>query len=114
MRISDWSSDVCSSDLLDVLGDALALERLIGRLLAALVAAGARDERIGIEARQDDGRIVIVIDRPRGLAGYSGEALLAIDAEPEAALDGAPLPGTGFSLRLARTTAAGLHRKSVV
>src|SRR3546814_1495775 len=94
MRISDWSSDVCSSDLrplldtvaadlaplaelrgtaleiapampdLDVLGDALALERLIGRLLAALVAAGARDERIGIEARQDDGRIVIVIDRP--------------------------------------------------
>src|SRR3546814_5904933 len=29
---------------LDVLGDELALERLIGRLLAALVAAGARDE----------------------------------------------------------------------
>ncbi|RIA46588.1 phospho-acceptor domain-containing protein [Hephaestia caeni] len=99
---------------LDVLGDALALERLIGRLLAALVAAGARDERIGIEARQDDGRIVIVIDRPRGLAGYSGEALLAIDAEQEATLDGAPLLGTGFSLRLARNLAAELGGKLTI
>src|SRR3546814_14811404 len=100
MRISDWSSDVCSSDLrplldtvaadlaphaelrgteleiapampdLDVLGDALALERLLGRLLAALVAAGARDARLGIGARQDDGRNGSVSDRPRG--SYEG------------------------------------------
>ncbi|MCM8730154.1 sensor histidine kinase [Hephaestia sp. GCM10023244] len=93
---------------LSVLGDALALERLVGRLLAALVAAGARDERICIDAHQDDGQIVVVIDRPHGLTGYSGEALLAIDAEQEATLEGAPLLGTGFALRLARNLAAEL------
>src|SRR3546814_1358361 len=35
MRISDWSSDVCSSDLFGVLGSALAVGSLSGALLAA-------------------------------------------------------------------------------
>ncbi|HVI98744.1 MAG TPA: histidine kinase dimerization/phospho-acceptor domain-containing protein [Sphingomonas sp.] len=93
---------------LEVAGDALALERLVGRLMAALVAAGARGERIAIDARQEDDQVVVTIDRPQGLAGYSGEALLSIDAEQEAALDGAPLLGTGFALRLARNLATEL------
>src|SRR3546814_8022009 len=35
MRISDWSSDVCSSDLLDL--DDVAFLQLVGNLLDALV-----------------------------------------------------------------------------
>jgi signal transduction histidine kinase len=93
---------------LDVIGDAPALERLIGRLMAALVAAGARGERIGIEAAAEEDQVAVSFDRPAGLAAYSGEALLAIDAEQEAAAEGAPLLGTGFALRLARNLAAEL------
>src|SRR3546814_16324792 len=33
MRISDWSSDVCSSDLLDVVGHAFAPHFLLDQLL---------------------------------------------------------------------------------
>ncbi len=93
---------------LDVLGDAAALERLVGRLLAALAAAGARGERIDIAGAVEDRQAVVTIDRPAGLAGYSSDALLAIDAEREAGIEGAPLLGTGFALRLARNLAAEL------
>src|SRR3546814_3810383 len=40
MRISDWSSDVCSSDL----ADALDLDTLAGALLAAVEAADANEK----------------------------------------------------------------------
>lgn len=102
--------DVYAGDSeLAIAGDDRAVERLIGRLMATLVASGGRDERIGISATLEADRIVaIVFDRPAALAAYGGDSLLTIDAESEAERDGAPLLGTGFALRLARNLAAEL------
>ncbi|MGN6375962.1 MAG: sensor histidine kinase [Sphingomonas sp.] len=94
---------------LAVAADERAVERLVGRLLAVLVAAGARDEQIGVTASADDDRVVIIhFDRPAALTARADEALFAIDAEDEAASDGAPLLGTGFALRLVRNLAGEL------
>lgn len=91
-------------------GDDRAVERLIARLMATLVASGSAGERIGISATRDtDAMIAIVFDRPRALAAYAGDALLSIDAETESDREGAPLLGTGFALRLARNLAAELR-----
>src|SRR3546814_6606891 len=49
MRISDWSSDVCSSDLLD-------LTTPIGRGFLAFLSALAEDERERIHKRASEGR----------------------------------------------------------
>ncbi|CUS43432.1 Two-component signal transduction histidine kinase [hydrothermal vent metagenome] len=102
--------DVYAGDSeLAIAGDDRAVERLIGRLMATLVASGGRDERIGIAATLEaDSVVAIVFDRPAALAAYGGDSLLTIDAETEAERDGAPLLGTGFALRLARNLAAEL------
>ncbi|WP_338056895.1 HAMP domain-containing sensor histidine kinase [Sphingomonas panacis] len=91
-----------------IAGDDRAVERLIGRLLATLVASTEAGERIGVTARIEDMQAVIVSDRPRALAAYAAEGLLRIDAEAEAEQIGAPLLGTGFALRLARNLAGEL------
>jgi len=92
---------------LDVAGDDRAVERLIGRLLAALVAAGGRGERIGVAATREDDAIAIRFDRPAALTDGIGDALFAID-DDGAAGEGAPLLGTGFALRLVRNLATEL------
>jgi len=104
LYIGDSDGDIA------VAGDDRAVERLIGRLMATLVASGAKDERIGVAATLEaDGQVALAFDRPAALASYAGDALLAIDAESEAERDGAPLLGTGFALRLARNLAVELH-----
>ncbi|TPG55290.1 sensor histidine kinase [Sphingomonas glacialis] len=94
-------------------GDDRAVERLIARLLATLVAAGGARERIGVAVRREEGAVVIGFDRPRALAAYAEETLLTIDAESEAEradeTGGGPLLGTGFALRLARNLAVELR-----
>uniref|UniRef100_UPI0035C9DD09 sensor histidine kinase n=1 Tax=uncultured Sphingomonas sp. TaxID=158754 RepID=UPI0035C9DD09 len=105
-------------DTLAILGDDRAVERLIARLAATLVASGSAGERIGVVATGTDAAISIVFDRPRALAAYAEETLLTIDAEVEAeradAQGGAPLLGTGFALRLARNLAAELRGALVI
>ncbi len=89
------------------IADDRSLERLVSRLLATLVSASARGERVGIalvDAAQD--QIALAFDRPAALGTEGDEALLSIDAEIEE--DGAPLLGTGFALRLARNLAGEL------
>lgn len=98
-----------SDDALAILGDDRAVERLMARLMATLVASGSAGERIGVAATGEEGTVVIVFDRPAALAAYAEETLLTIDAEAEAERDGAPLLGTGFALRLARNLAAELR-----
>ena len=98
-----------STDSLAILGDDRAVERLIARLMATLVASGSAGERIGVAATREDGVVSIVFDRPAALAAYAEEKLLTIDAEAEAEREGAPLLGTGFALRLARNLAAELR-----
>lgn len=86
-----------------VAADDRATERLLARLLAALVAVAEPGERIGVEVRRAGGRVAIAADRPRALADIAGEALFALDG---AAVEGGPLLGTGFTLRLVRNLAA--------
>src|SRR3546814_17104332 len=80
MRISDWSSDVCSSDLVDDVGDLVAdvVERTYGRLSARTRTLDAHFQRL---------HAVVA----RGLAGLLGGDLgcergrLARTAEARAA-----------------------------
>ena len=99
-----------------VAGDDRAVERLVGRLMAALVSAGRRGERIGIAAVRDSDRISLVFHRPAALADLPEDVLLSIDAEreQEAEMTGAPLLGTGFALRLARNLAVELGGTMVI
>lgn len=97
----DWRA---APDLV-VAGDDRAVERLIGRLIATLVASAQAGERLCVSAVREEAQVMIAFDRPRALAGYGVEALLQIDVEAEAERAGAPLLGTGFALRLARNLA---------
>ena len=90
----------------EILGDDRAVERLVGRLLAALVSAGRNGEHLGIVVRPVADTVTIEFDRPEALAAYATDVLLSIDAEQEG--DGAPLLGTGFALRLAQNLAVEL------
>jgi hypothetical protein len=100
--------DIAAGDVA-IRGDDRAVDRLFGRLLAALVAAGSPGETIGVRmGREGDETVAIHVDRPRALAAYPGDSLLMIDAEAEADAVGAPLLGTGFALRLARNLAIEL------
>lgn len=109
---------VVADPLLAIRADDRAVERLIGRLLATLVAAGGAGERLGVAATRDDGAVAIVFDRPMALAAYGEESVLTIDAESEAERaddrGGGPLLGTGFALRLARNLAAELRGSLVL
>jgi hypothetical protein len=88
-----------------VVGDRRAVERLLSRLLATLVSASAKGERIGVYvAREREDSVSISMDRPRALADYPGDSVLGIDDER----DDATLLGTGFALRLARNLAREL------
>lgn len=89
-----------------VSADRRAVERLLARLIATLVSATARDERLQIRfAQESDQRIAITIDRPRALGHYPGEAVLGMDDEQD---EDGTLLGTGFALRLARNLAREL------
>lgn len=92
----------------DVLGDDRAVERLIGRLLAALVSAGRKGEQLGVVVRPVADTVTIEFDRPAALAAHATDILLSIDAEHDSDGDGAPLLGTGFALRLAQNLAVEL------
>ncbi len=95
-----------------VSGDRRAVERLLARLLATLVSATARDERLQVRFAQDsEQRVVIAIDRPRALGHYPGEAVLGIDDEQD---EDGTLLGTGFALRLARNLARELGGSLII
>lgn len=92
-----------------VRADERATDRLLARLMTALVSAGGQGESLTVRVAAEGAETVaVMLDRPRALAAYAGDALLAIDAESEAEAEGAPLLGTGFALRLARNLSAEL------
>lgn len=89
-----------------VLGDRRAVERLISRLLATMLAAGGAAETVMITAAAETAeQISLTVDRPRALSIYPGDALLSVDADSFEEASGAPLLGIGFALRLARNLA---------
>ena len=95
-----------ASATLQIVGDDRAVERLLSRLAAALVAAGGQGERIGIATLAEDAAVAIRFDRPLALRVSDDAALLSLDGDADAV--GAPLLGTGFALRLARNLATEL------
>lgn len=90
--------------------DARAVERLLSRLLATLLATAGEGERIAIEFSERDGQVMIAATRPRALQLYPSQALFAIDDEQE----GGSLLGTGFALRLLRNLARELSGALVI
>src|SRR3546814_15117928 len=76
MRISDWSSDVCSSDLVQNVGDGLALERHLQRL--AVVALAVAHVAGDVDIRQE-----VHLDLQHAVA-LTGLAPPALDVEGEA------------------------------
>ncbi len=95
-----------ASPATDIAGDDRAVERLVGRLLAALVSACGQGERIAVTAERTGGQVSLGFDRPRALAAQTTDTLFSIDAEEDQ--DGAPLLGTGFTLRLVQNLAGEL------
>src|SRR3546814_1664194 len=74
MRISDWSSDVCSSDLLARLAE---LQRGIRRLDADDVVAGNREQRLQQVAEER-----AVVDHQQAAAAAFAVAAVAVGGEP--------------------------------
>src|SRR3546814_7523532 len=75
MRISDWSSDVCSSDLLHFAGR-LALTRHCHRVEIDLAVAGIEDVRCELDGRAVVNRLDAVLARNRfqeNLGGHVGQ-----------------------------------------
>lgn len=89
-------------------GDDRAVERLFARLLAALVSASQRGERIGVGIDREGDRIRVVVDRPGALADLAGDALFSLDGRLGEEDAGTPLLGAGFTLRLVRNLAVEL------
>src|SRR3546814_1415684 len=90
MRISDWSSDVCSSDLehLEIIDNAWhhRLDAgLIGRLLEFEADAQLQEARLASPAVEADQHLVeiVVIVRSRGLVVGSGAAEQRIENAAE-------------------------------
>lgn len=89
--------------------DAHAAERLVSRLLAALLSASGAGEVVSIQVVAAGTTTALHLDRPSAFAGKDEATLLALDDEAAAAEDpAAPLLGIGFALRLVRNLAAEL------
>ncbi|WP_262503966.1 sensor histidine kinase [Sphingosinithalassobacter sp. CS137] len=98
-------------DNLSVSGDRRAVERLLSRLMATLVSASDRGERVGVRMGIEGADTVAIwLERPAALADFPGEAMLGIDDEGS----DATLLGTGFALRLARNLAKELDGSLVI
>src|SRR3546814_11485949 len=86
MRISDWSSDVCSSDLgLTIAGVAATtlVGAAVGSWVTALIGSMVPDEvhrRFESEIRA--GRLLIVVDETPGTMAAAAAAMREAGAEP--------------------------------
>lgn len=81
-----------------VVADDRGLERLIGRLLAAVISAAVPGERVAIAIAGTGEMVMLTVDKPAALD----------TADEQAEAEGAPLLGTAFALRLAGNLAAEL------
>src|SRR3546814_11809765 len=79
MRISDWSSDVCSSDLMPPLGDRDRRKLFGGHTIFMHVAA--RDQGIAARRRQAIGKFELgmAADRRDRLGGATAQARKPVD-----------------------------------
>jgi len=105
------------SSMIAALADDRASERLLTRLFSVLLSNCVVGERLSASLGIDQGMAALKVDRPLALTVETEAALLS-EAGDEEQRDGAPLLGTGFSLRLIDKLGAemgggltiGLHR----
>jgi signal transduction histidine kinase len=102
-----------ATDLPPLHADAVAVERMFARLLAATIATASPEERVKVDlTREGDrpGALLLAIARPRLLIGRDERLLLDPGYNPDGDWpDGdwpdAPVLGLGFALRLVRNLA---------
>ncbi len=80
--------------------DRLTAERLIGRLIAAILGVGAKHEVISARLECKSDQLHFSIDRPRATMALDTEALFSSSADDSDQDDRGPALGLGFSLRL--------------
>ncbi|MBX9797741.1 HAMP domain-containing sensor histidine kinase [Sphingomonas sp.] len=108
-RLRGASTELSRADSVAVRGDDRAIERLVARLLAALVSVAGAGEVLSISAGREGEEAVLRATRPRGFVITAGDELPA-EAEREAeTAAGAPLLGLGFAIRLVRNLARELN-----
>jgi His Kinase A (phospho-acceptor) domain len=80
--------------------DRLTAERLIGRLIAAVLSVGAKQEAISARLECKTDMLHFSIDRPRATLELDAEALFSSSADDSDLDNQGPALGLGFSLRL--------------
>ncbi|MBA4772142.1 MAG: sensor histidine kinase [Sphingomonas sp.] len=89
-------------------GDDRTIERLLVRLIAALLSAAQPGEAIAILATREDDDAVVRLTRPALLARLPATAALQADSADDEIAAGASLLGSDFALRLAMNLAREL------
>lgn len=105
--------DLTAADGVVAAGDAVAVERVFARLLAAVVASAGEGEVLDGALARDGDTVTLSISRPAALSAADG-SLFAADEESDATGPGAPLLGAGFAFRLARKLAGQMGGTLVV
>jgi hypothetical protein len=94
--------------------DAVTVERMLTRLLGAVIGLARQGETIGASVGQEKGQVIFAIDRPLSLIGQSERDLFDPAYGPEGEWPDAPALGLGFALRLVANTARAANGKLVV
>ncbi|MFS0736978.1 HAMP domain-containing sensor histidine kinase [Sphingomonas sp. 1P06PA] len=98
-----------ATDAAPVGADPVAVERMLGRLLASAIAVAGAGETVTATLTRDGGDMIFAVDRPAALAGRDDHALLDPGYSPDGDWPDAPLLGLGFALRLVRNIADAAH-----
>ncbi len=85
--------------------DLAVVDRMLTRLLGAMIALAAEGETIAVTLAADVGVVHIEVDRPAAVAGRDEPQLLDPGYSPQGDWPDAPLLGLGFTLRLVRNLA---------
>src|SRR3546814_3320568 len=109
MRISDWSSDVCSSDLVPVtvdIEDGYSDDPLaVADLARAIAAAGA----VGVNIEDGGGAPALLVDNIRAIREPDGAAPLFVNARTDVYLRGMASGDAAVAMTVARLTAYRDH-----
>jgi His Kinase A (phospho-acceptor) domain len=94
--------------------DAVTLERMLTRLLGAVVGLARQGETITASIGLEKGQIAFAIDRPLSLVGQTERDLFDPAYGPEGEWPDAPALGLGFALRLVSNMARATNGRLVV
>ncbi len=94
--------------------DTVTVERMLTRLLGAVIGLASSGETITASIGLEKGQVVFAIDRPLSLAGQTERDLFDPAYGPEGEWPDAPSLGLGFALRLISNMARATNGRLVV